>query len=354
MEHAATKLLDDFRALPGHVERPPTFMEIAGYPHYENVCSNVLAFFMDPEESHGFGTLMLDALASAGNVDAANGEVNSSVSVEREVSTNAGNRIDILIESDTRVVLIENKIYAGVNNPFDDYADYLDRTYDDRADRQKILLTLYPTNEGGEWGFTNLTYEEFVGQIRSLLGRYVSGADARYLTMFLDFLNTLENLQKGTRMNQEFVRFLAERDDDVKDLFANLKDFRSELREKVQELQTLVDTSRYRSVENEGLWRADTVAMFDNLYYMIRVAEDLLVGIDVRINPHGWEIQIFARDRGDPSKLEAFLEYLEIPFEENQRFIHTARFAYDENLENISPTVQDLVDKLATSREREG
>ena len=47
MVHAATKLLDDFRELPGRVDRPRTFMEIASYPHYENVCSNILAFFMD-------------------------------------------------------------------------------------------------------------------------------------------------------------------------------------------------------------------------------------------------------------------------------------------------------------------
>jgi len=113
MLDAATKLLDDFRALPGRVERPRTFMEIAGYPHYENVCSNILAFFLDPEEPHGLGTLMLDALANAGGRSDANEGVGGSVSVEREVGTEAGNRIDILIESDDRIVLIENKIYAG-------------------------------------------------------------------------------------------------------------------------------------------------------------------------------------------------------------------------------------------------
>ena len=60
----------------------------------------------------------------------------------------------------------------------------------------EFLLTLYPTDEGSEWDFKNLTHEEFVGQIRSLLGRYVSDANTRYLTMFLDFLNTLENLRR--------------------------------------------------------------------------------------------------------------------------------------------------------------
>ena len=52
MVESATKLLDDSQKLPNRVERPRTFMEIAGYSHYENVCSNILAFFMDPEEPH--------------------------------------------------------------------------------------------------------------------------------------------------------------------------------------------------------------------------------------------------------------------------------------------------------------
>ncbi len=126
-------LLKDFRALPGRVERPRTFMEIAGYPHYENVCSNILAFFMDPEESHGLGTLVLDALASVGNI-AANGGVWGNVSVEREVVTRAGNRVDILITSDDHAVLIENKIFAAVHNPFPDYSRFLDGLARGRAE----------------------------------------------------------------------------------------------------------------------------------------------------------------------------------------------------------------------------
>lgn len=348
-----TKLLDDFRKLPGRVERLRTFMEIAGYPHYENVCSNILAFFMDPEESHGFGTLVLDALANASRIAGVDEGVGSNISVEREVITEAGNRIDILIESDARAVLIENKIYASANNPFYDYTDYLDRRILDGRAKHKLLLTLYPTNEGRGWGFTNLTYTQFVGEMRSLLGSYVSSADARHLMIFLDFLNTLENLQKGTRLNQEFVKFLAERDGDVRDLFANLKSLRTEMREKVQELRDRIDTSQHRSVEVKDLWRADTVAMFDNLYFKIRVAEDLLVGIDTHLSPHGWEIQIFPRDKGDPSKLRELLKRLNIPFEEGWRFVHTAHFEYDENLDQIRPVLQEVVDKLATSREGE-
>jgi hypothetical protein len=331
-------------------------MEIAGYPHYENVCSNILAFFMDPEESHGLKTLVLDALASAGNIAAANEGVGGNVSVKREVGTDAGNRIDILITSDTHAILIENKIYAVASNPFDDYSAYLDQISDGRKSH-KILLTLYPTNAGSKWGFTNLTHEEFVGQIRSLLGHYVSSAGTRHLTIFLDFLNTLENFQRGSRMNQEFVKLLADRGDDIRSLFSDMRSFRADMRSKGEELKSLINIEHYPNIE-QGFWNNNIVDMFDNLYYMIRVAEDLLVGIDVHLSPHGWEIQIFPRDKGDPSKLRALLGSLKIPFEEEERgsqkrFIHPAHFAYDENLDRIRPVLQDVIDKLATNQERE-
>ena len=124
---AATSLLDEFKKVPGRISRPQTFMEIGGYPHYENVCSNFLAFFFDPEGPHGLGSLFLNALAGSVGIEGVEGGLEGNVSVEREVSTEAGNRIDILIRSDSNAVLIENKIFAAVANPFEDYAAYLRR-----------------------------------------------------------------------------------------------------------------------------------------------------------------------------------------------------------------------------------
>lgn len=349
------ELLVEFKKLPDRIERPPTFMEISGYPHYENVCSNILAFFMDPEEPHGFGTLVLDALVGAANIAADEG-LDSNISVEREVSTEAGNRIDILIESDAQAILIENKIYAGATNPFDDYADYLDRIAAGRA-KHKILLTVFPTSEGSECGFANLTYDEFIYAIRAKLGYFVAKVDTRYLTMFLDFLNTLDSLQKGTRMDQEFIKFLSEREDDTETLFAELIRFKNELRTKVRELNALIELEEHENVV-QGFYREKT-RLFDDTLYNVRVSEDLLVSIDVIINPRGWRIFIWPRE-GDRLELASLLEHLEIPSQEgnllipstqDRRFVYTTRFAYDENLDRIRPVLQDVVDKLATSRE---
>jgi hypothetical protein len=351
MYGAFATLLDDFSKLPARIERPPTFMEIAGYPHYENVCSNILAFYLDPEEPHGLETLVLDTLASMGDMVAASDGIGGNVSVEREVITDAGNRLDILIESDTHAIIIENKIFAGAANPFADYAACLDRLTSDGRVGYKVLLTLYPTDEGSRWGFENITYAEFVPQIRSMLGHYVAKADARYLTMLLDFLSTLENLQEETRMDPEFVKLLSERTSDVEKFLADLAAFKDELRKKVRELANLVEAEDYRNV-GQWFYRRGT-RLYDILVHDTHVSEDLLVAIDTVVWPQGWVIDVWPR-RGDPSKLRDLLQRLEIPFEERQskKPFRIARFAYGENLDRIAPTVQKLVDKIAAGRVR--
>ena len=75
--------------------------------------------------------------------------------------------------------------------------------------KHKLLLTLRPSEEGAEWGFVNRTHAEFAAQVRSMLGHYVSGADTRYLTLLLDFLDTLENLQEGTFMDDTAPQLLS-------------------------------------------------------------------------------------------------------------------------------------------------
>ena len=243
-------LLDEFGNLPPHPDRRPTFLEIAGCAHRENTCSDILAFFFDPGRPHGLGALFLEAIAQVGGIQ--NWEtIDSKVSVEREEHTDAGNRIDLLIQSDSHAILIENKIWASINNPFDDYAAHLDSL--PQATKTKFLLTLEPSSKGADYGFRNITHEQLVKEIRGLLGDYVARADTRYLTLMLDFLNTLDNLQGGIVMDPEFLDFLKSHADDVKKLLIRIRTFKEELRNKVEQLAERIDVGSYSNV-NRSFW----------------------------------------------------------------------------------------------------
>jgi hypothetical protein len=126
-------------------------------------------------------------------------------------STNLKKRIDILIESDTFLIGIENKIFHGAVNPFAEYTAYINqRNTNDKANH-KFLLTLEPSDAGIEYGFRNLTYPRFIDAIRKHIGYHMMYADTRYLVFLMDFLNTLGNLQAGTHMDLQFISLLDEK-----------------------------------------------------------------------------------------------------------------------------------------------
>lgn len=348
MERQFVSLLNEFRKLPPGMIRSPTFMEVAGYPHYENVCSNLLAFFFDPNNPHGFGGLLLDALADAGPIDGITEGSYANVSVERESTTDAGNRIDILIESDTFLIVIENKIFHAAANPFADYAEFINQCNISGKTICKFLLTLDQNDAGIVYGFRNLTYSRFIDAIRHRVGYHAAHDDTRYLVLLLDFLNTLENLQVGTHMEPQFVGFLAERSDDVVALLEEVDRFKGELRMKVTELGTLVNL-RERPNVRQSFYR-ERGALFDDLVHDIRISDELPVRIDTVIGPQGWEIRIWLFHRSDQARLRSLLQSLSIPFEEGKQFTYPTRFAYTEPLDRLQPVLQELIDTIARAQ----
>ncbi len=374
------KLLDDFSKLSIRAERPQTCMEIAGLPRGENVCSSILAFFLDPEEAHGLETLVLDALADAGNKTETfgDGNIGGNVSVKREeftdkISTDKRKRIDILIRSDDHVIVIENKTARNprIDNPFDVYADYQKEIAENRH-KPKILLTVAPSSAGSEEGFNNITHARLVREIRERIGRHVSDADTRYLTLFLDFLNTLENLKEETRMDQKLVAFLAKRREDVVELLTKVEDFNKELDKKGKELRTLIDVEGYKNVE-QRFW-CDRKVLYCDLFNNIQISETLTVAVEASIFPEGWQLWLWPHDGDeqeltDLSEMKNVLDRLEILADEHHDshdgydytvFLHHLSYdhdhhetlGYEADIASVADLVQDLIDKLAAEGAR--
>src|SRR5438876_10656470 len=113
------RLLDEFSRIPRLPQTEQTFMEIARCPHYENVVSNVLAFFLNPENGHGLKAVVLESLLAAAAGKSLSEADLDAVNVTREVGTEFG-RLDLLVETASLVVGVENKIFADVYNDLGD------------------------------------------------------------------------------------------------------------------------------------------------------------------------------------------------------------------------------------------
>ena len=346
------KLLDKFRGLPPRLEPLPTFLEFSGCKRKEEVYSDILAFYLDPGKPHGLGTLFLDALAQAGGIP--DHGAWTDVSVEREKRTHNGNRIDILIESDNHVIVIENKIFAGVDNPFDDYKSFAETLEPPGRRIHVFLLTLTPNNAEARWEFLlPITYEGFLVQIRELLGKYVAGADTRYLTFMLDFLNTLDHLQEGVTMDPRFREFLEQNINAVEALLKECYRFKSdELHEMASGLRDGVGDGAAFAAPVKAQLRTQDLGNpsaqnrslgYEVKYFITRQGFD--VNVRAIVSPAGWEIRVGQAGR----QLKQLLDEARIncgPLEAGRQSYHCAFFGHEQELPLVAQNVRHLIEQL--------
>ena len=109
--------------LPELPKRPKkNFFDILGVERKETINSKMLAYFFNPNEEHGFGTLFFECLLKIISEKSNKSELESIFSapfkVELEVATlsadkteNQLKRIDLLILGSNWSIIIENKLY---------------------------------------------------------------------------------------------------------------------------------------------------------------------------------------------------------------------------------------------------
>jgi len=225
---------DDFINIPIVTEKPgdPSIFHISGYPHYENVISNWYAFFFNPENIHGLNDLFLKSLLEI-IID----EIDSNFYMDtcltiREFHTNKGGSIDlVLYEPDDddadqmrRAIIIENKIYAKLDNDLNDY--YLSVNVSDENNKIGVVLSLN-TIDVNDDRYINITHEQLLKSVRNNLGEYITKARPKYITYLQDFILNLEEMTRPIQM-QESIKYYfgkAEKVDQLLDLRKNAYKF---------------------------------------------------------------------------------------------------------------------------------
>lgn len=225
-------LVIEFSKLP-KIVKLPTYLELCRYPsaRFEEICSRLIGFYIKPTNEHGFADLLLSSLLLT--IDPQN-PLNynwNNLKVSSEVGTDNNKRLDILIESETFVVGIENKITANLYNPLDEYRTLI------TANKQKkhycIVLSLRKITDYSERqllqknGFINITYKDFFNQVKIRIGGYLTNSNDRYLTFLKDFINTIENMENSFVLNPPLDDFFANNAEQIEaltTLFQKYKD----------------------------------------------------------------------------------------------------------------------------------
>ncbi|MFY0626155.1 MAG: PD-(D/E)XK nuclease family protein [Reichenbachiella sp.] len=241
--------IEDFLKLdlPDTPERIDTFLDIAGFPHYENVISNIYAYYFDRNNSHTLKELFLTSFIEAirkksialPKDDPFKNRLEyldnwAEWSVKREESIDR-KRIDIFLEEtsgeDSTYIIIENKVYAGLYNPLDTYWNI-----DKKTDRKLgVVMSLY-SEKVDHKGFINLLHKEFLHEVKNQLGQYIETANDRDISIIKDTIINLKQLENMTDDTKEMLEFYQLHKEKIENIFDLRNDVCSNLLNEVSRL----------------------------------------------------------------------------------------------------------------------
>ncbi len=192
---------------------PTTFLGIARQPHYENVLSNIYAFFFNPNAEHGLKELFIlslfDCIKSI-KLGASKDFSNfSDYSIETESSTDKGGRIDLLLNNGENAIIIENKMYHILNNDLWDYWDTVIKGIKDENRLIGIVLSLKETPNTGHPQFINITHIQLLEKVMANIGSYLLDASDKYLVFLKDLHQNIINLSAKNMNEKDFTFYFA-------------------------------------------------------------------------------------------------------------------------------------------------
>jgi hypothetical protein len=343
--------LEKFSRIPRY-ELDRTIFDISGYPHYENVCSNILAFFFDPENEHGMGDLLLQALLDC-VLGLEERPVVGEAGVEREAGTTNAKRLDLLITTDDFVVGIENKIYHHVNNPFGEYKALLERRAVGGRKPLGVILaphTVEPDDQ--HCGFVSISYPQWLERLSQIMGPYLLNAEPKYQHYLFDFMKTMQRLAGGTMQNENAKQFFIENHDLVGELIQDYNRFQKELGDDVAKLGGLINSEGLPKVNQ---WIHQKTCLVHDF-----TTPDGCVAFDTWVEVRrGWVLSIWARDKSAQKALEAMIHPLEKAIGHRlepmgQRFLLNTFALNKHELDEIADFVNQCVSIMAQNVAADG
>ncbi len=286
------ELLKNYQAIRTEkTTRQPTYLEIAGKAHKEDVVSNILAFFFDSEASHGLGRLFLDCFLAS--MDIQTSSFKEPIGTFREITTAKGKRIDLIIESDDAVLIVENKINHWLHNDLIEYAAHANRHY---KNKETFLAVLSMDVQHCSPPFLNVTYARFLNELSSQMELHQIVAAGEYQVLLKDFFQTLKNLRSRTMINEQ-----------MRDFFIEHRDILAELNKEKANLDQEVSNRAYKLLE-KTLTRPDIEKLVWHKTVLVNqksFPNGLWLKADCVVNLEGYHFHPFVeRDGKDESTSE--------------------------------------------------
>lgn len=216
------QLLKKLKQLAPFEVAEPTIFSIGSKGYYENPTTDILAFFLDDKAAHGLGTLVLEALINSLPKSINDIDCSLSLPPEREVQTQKGKRLDLLLESDEWVMVIENKIYHEKNNPFSEYENFVYKQNSQRFQGKKkflVILSLDGNIPKELMLWNGISYDSFVHSLKDkLANHFIEQPMNKWLILLREFLLHLENVMSQPQLSLDTLDFVLDNLHQIKQL----------------------------------------------------------------------------------------------------------------------------------------
>jgi hypothetical protein len=219
----------DQNEIPKIKGKPKTFLGIAKQPHYENVLSNMYAFYFNVNEVHKLKDLFIKSLleciakSKLGQQKEALQEFYD-FDIETEYTTIKGGRIDLLLSNSNQAIIIENKVYHHINNNnLDDYWNSVKIEPNDNNNKIGVILSLHSIPETSYSRYKNanqyinITHLELMQVVIRNSGNYAMEASNKYFVFLKDLIQNITNLSKPV-MEQKELEFYFKNQQEINQL----------------------------------------------------------------------------------------------------------------------------------------
>jgi hypothetical protein len=195
----------------------------------EKTHSAIIAELLNPIGSHGKKATFLDLfLQTCCSKNFTLNSNNATVTVEKSTGFinedyTEGGRIDILIESEGKAIIIENKIYAvDQENQLLRYANYGKQQYNDKY--ELIYLTLWKEDPSEislgnkKFAYSKLSYRENILEWLQLCHKEAFDFPMlrEAIKQYINLVKSLTNQTMNDNMNNEIVNSILESEDNLK------------------------------------------------------------------------------------------------------------------------------------------
>lgn len=186
---------------------------ILGVNHYENTHSALIAEFFNPEGSHALGDKFLDSFL---DVVGLRGFLDTDKArVITEMWGGENGRMDIVIESHGKALIIENKIYAGdQHEQLKRYQSYADKRYN--SNFKIFYLTLFgdqaSDNSGNGVVYSTISYKidivVWLKRCVMLAANYPMVRET--INQYITHIQRLTNSSIQNKMSKEITDYILE------------------------------------------------------------------------------------------------------------------------------------------------